>query len=133
MSLLGGLVVATCGIATVALANVLIEAWMGRSFPDQRLLVALVAGFYVIMAITAPYNMILNSMGKTRAQIVAWGVFLCVTVVTKLILTEASSLWIVPLISLVGYGFVISPSMIWIASRHLDRAATAAIVHQEST
>ena len=131
MGLLGGLAVGLSSIVVVVFADQLIELWMGRSFPDQRLIVSLVAGLFVMMAITSPYNMILNSMGETRAQIVAWSIFLLVTVVTKLALVEASSLWVVPLVTLAAYAVIVSPSMILISIRHLDRAKDRTVVREE--
>lgn len=126
MGLLGGVAVGLSSVAVVIFADQLIALWMGRSFPNQQLIVALVAGLLVITAITSPYNMILNSMGETRAQIVAWSMFLCVTVTAKLVLVEASMIWVVPLVTLVGYAVIVSPSMIVVSVRHLDKAGDRA-------
>lgn len=130
MALLGGAVVGLSSVVVVIFADQLIALWMGRSFPDQRLIVALVAAVFLAQAITAPYAMVLNSLGATRAQILAWSVFLAVTVLAKLILVEASSLWVVPLISLVAYVSVLAPAIISAAVRQLNRMSPAPVVRK---
>jgi O-antigen/teichoic acid export membrane protein len=117
MSLLGGGAVALSGLVMVLLTDWVMQLWMGRAFPDQRLIVGLVAGMQVIVAVTSPYNMILNSMGQTRIQIVVWAAFLAVTVTAKVLLVDADALWLLPLISLAAYAVIIAPAMIVTASR----------------
>ncbi len=74
MCLLGGMAVAVFGLSVTVFADALIDVWMGRRFPDQQLIVGLVVGTFAISAFVAPYNLILNSLGETNVQIMAWSV-----------------------------------------------------------
>ena len=132
MSLFGGLVVGLSSVVVVVFADQLIETVDGpqlsRPAADR-----LACGWpFVIMSITSPYNMILNSMGETRPQIAAWSVFLVVTVVAKLVLVEASSLWVVPLVTLIGYALFVAPAMISVATRHLEQAKARMGLHDSA-
>ncbi len=128
MCLIGGVAVGVCGLLLTVFTDALMEVWMSRSFPDQQLIVGLVVGTFWISAFVAPYNMILNSLGETHVQIVAWSAFLSFTVPTKLLLVDASSLWIIPLVSLCCYGLLVAPVILVGALRRL-----AAIEKRRST
>lgn len=119
MSLYGALAIAAAGGGLVFLGDPIIELWMGRSFEGQRLVLSMIAALSVAMAITSPYNMVLNSVGAAHAQIAAWAAFLGVSVVLKVWLVRPDALWIVPSVSFVAYALVILPTMYFRAQRVL--------------
>lgn len=119
MCLAGGAVVGAFGLLLTIFAATLLEIWMGRSFPNQQLIVALVVGTFTINAFVAPYNLILNSIGETHFQILAWTIYLLLTASIKFMFVEASSVWIIPLVSLCGYGLIVAPITVTAALRRL--------------
>lgn len=120
MALLGGGGVALAGLALTLLGDWIIFLWMGRAFPGQQLILALVSGFAFVMAITSPFQMVLNSVGAIRVQILPWVGFLVISVVAKMLLVAPSSIWAAPLVSIIVYVLVISPVMV-VAVRNLSR------------
>lgn len=118
---IGGASVAAAAITLTAAGNWIIHLWMGRSFVDQQLILGLLGGFSVVMAITAPFNMILNASGRIRVQIMAWLVFAIATICLKVIFVSAERLWVVPMISLIIYAVCITPPM-WKAANDALRS-----------
>lgn len=122
MSLFGTALVGGCAVLLVVFADAIIYLWMGRSFPDQQLIIAVGAAFFTLTAVASPYNMILNSMGETRAQVLAWSAFLCFTVVGKFLVVDPNALWHIPLVSLIGFACCVLPAMLITAIRRLNGA-----------
>lgn len=122
MSLFGAFAVGGAGAALTLACDWIIHLWMGRSFADQQLVLGLLAGFSLVMALTSPHNMILNSMGAVKVQIAAWVCFLIATAVAKLAFVSPTTVWVAPLVSALGYGLVILPCMAIAASRRLRRS-----------
>lgn len=118
---IGGASVAMAAIALTAAGNWIIYLWMGRSFVGQQLILGLLGGFSVVMAITAPFNMILNASGRIRVQIIAWSIFAVSTICLKVIFVAAERLWVVPMISLIMYAVCITPPM-WKAANDALRS-----------
>lgn len=114
----GGSVTVAAIMLTVA-GNQIIHLWMGRSFPDQQMILGFLGGISVVMAITAPANMVLNAIGQIRVQIIAWAVFALATISLKVVLVAEGRLWLVPAISLIMYAVVIAPAMWKTASNAL--------------
>ncbi|WP_162269809.1 oligosaccharide flippase family protein [Variovorax paradoxus] len=117
MSLIGGGGVALLGLLLVISCDFIIFHWMGRRFEDLQKLMTVWAIFYTLLGVTSPFNMVLNSIGLVRVQIKAWIFFLVATLIAKyLILESFPSLWIVPLVSAIGYLTFIAPMAIAAAS-----------------
>jgi O-antigen/teichoic acid export membrane protein len=109
MSWLGAAAVGLAGIVLIALADPLIALWMSRGFADQQAVVAAFSAFTLLTAMTAPYAMVLNSRGAVRPQIIAWAIFLTLTVSGKALAVGTAPLWVVPLISAAIYAGVVLP------------------------
>lgn len=119
MSLYGALAVALVGAVMVGFGDLIIQLWMGRSFEGQQVVLAMIAALSVVMALTSPHNMVLNSVGAIRSQIAGWAVFFAVSVLLKVWLVAPGRLWVIPLISFAAYGVVILPVMYFSAQRVL--------------
>ncbi len=119
MSLYGALAVAVVGGGMVLFGDLIIQLWMGRSFEGQLFVLALLAVTAVAMALASPVQMILNSVGSTRPQITAWGIFLVATVVAKVVLVSPDSVWMAPLATALGYWGIILPAMYFACLRQM--------------
>lgn len=117
MSLYGAVAVGTVGVFMVVFGDEVIHIWMKRGFEGQSVVLAMIAALYVAVALTSPYNMVLNSVGSLRPQIGAWVAFLVATLSLKLWLVAPGNVWIVPLISCLGYTFIIFPPIFVSAAR----------------
>lgn len=113
MSLIGGGGVAVIGSFLAVFGDLIIFHWMGRRFEGLPEIMAIWTIFYTLLGITSPFNMILNSIGLIRVQIRAWGLFLIATLIAKyLALSVFENLWVVPLVSTIGYLFFVAPMAI---------------------
>lgn len=111
MSILGGLAVAAAGLCLVLLGEPIMMLWMGRTFTDQQPVLLFLSVMFCLMAFASPFQMLLNSTGRLKAQIYPWVVFMVVTIVAKFLLLNQDSLWLVPMISCVGFSVIVLPSM----------------------
>lgn len=111
MSLLGGLAVAVAGLFLVLLCEPIMMLWMGRTFSDQQAVLAFLCVMFSTMAFVSPFNMLLNSMGRVRVQIYPWVAFMVLTIAAKSLLLDQDRLWLVPMISCIGFAGIILPSM----------------------
>lgn len=114
----GGSVTVAAIMLTVA-GDQIIYLWMGRSFPDQQMLLGFFGALSVVMAITAPANMVLNALARIRIQIMGWAMFALATISLKVVFAAEGRLWVVPAISLIMYAIVITPTMWKTASNAL--------------
>lgn len=115
MSCIGGSMVLLAGILMILLNAPLIDLWMGRAFEGQTSNIAALCLLSFFMAVTSPFNMLLNSAGALKVQLVAWGMFLLLTIFAKYWLLSEQSVWIVPMISAMAYALIISPAVIFSA------------------
>ncbi|MFI8608342.1 oligosaccharide flippase family protein [Pseudomonas sp. NPDC077649] len=109
MSFLGGGAILILSILLIALSTPILNLWMGRSFEGQEANIAALCLLSFFMAVTSPFNMLLNSAGDLRVQVMAWSLFLLVTVLAKYWFISGQTVWVVPLISALAYLFIISP------------------------
>lgn len=124
MSIYGALAVAVVGLVMVLFDKQIMTAWVGQTFPGQRINLALLSALSVAMALTSPYFMILNSKGQVSLQIKLFAIFLVLTVAAKLMFATAQTVWTVPLITLLGYLLIISPAVYSAAVRLLEARPT---------
>jgi len=118
MSFLGGLAVLIAAVIMVVLSGILIELWMGRSFHAQTTILIFLSSLSVLMAISSPSQMLLNSVGKIGLQAKAWLCFLIASVSFKYCLLPYFDIWILPLINSVTYLVCILP-IVLLASRSI--------------
>lgn len=122
MSCLGGLAVAVAGLCLVLLSEPIMMLWMGRIFNDQQAVLMCLWIMYSIMAFVSPFNMLLNGVGRVKVQIYPWAVFMAITVVAKFILLDQDRLWLVPLISCIGFAGIMLPSICLASGAVLSQA-----------
>lgn len=108
MALLGLLAVAAAGAILTIGIDLILNLWMGRSFPGQHKIVAGLAGFSAVTALTAPFNMILNAAGQVKVQIAAWGVFVPIAICAKWMLLPLIGAWVLPLVDALLYSLLLS-------------------------
>jgi O-antigen/teichoic acid export membrane protein len=123
MSVLGGSVVFIVAVILVALSGVLIELWMGRSFHAQTTILIFLSILSVLMAISSPSNMLLNSVGKIGIQVKAWLCFLIISVSFKYYLLRYLDIWILPLVNSLTYLVCILPMALFSAKNIINKDA----------
>lgn len=121
MSVFGGAAVAVAGLGLILLGDQIMLAWMGTLFDGQEKVLLFLAATFTLMAITSPFNMLINSTGRLREQIYAWLAFLIFTLAAKILLLEEGSVWLMALITAVGYMLLILPAMYSASSRVLSK------------
>ncbi|WP_152561928.1 oligosaccharide flippase family protein [Cupriavidus sp. SK-3] len=99
MSLLGGLTVLLAGACLVSFGGEIIKIWLKRDFGDQSVILVFLSLLPLLMAITSPFNMVLNSLGIVRVQLVGWSIFLALSLPAKWLALSEGKLWVMPAIS----------------------------------
>jgi len=112
MSVLGGLAVLVSAVIMVASSGILIELWVGRSFHAQTTILIFMSSLFVLMAISAPSQMLLNSVGNISIQVKAWLCFLMASVAFKYYFLSYLDIWILPLITCLVYLVCIFPVVV---------------------
>ncbi|MCD1590093.1 hypothetical protein K7H13_04860 [Qipengyuania citrea] len=107
-------VVAVGAILTIAI-DLILNLWIGRSFPDQHKIVAGLVGFSAVTALTAPFNMILNAAGQVKMQIAVWGFFVPIAISAKWVLLPLIGAWVLPLVDALLYSFMITVPVFFFA------------------
>lgn len=117
MSMLGSLVVMVAGLVLIWFGEQIIGLWMHRAFEGQIQVLASLTLFSVVIAIAAPFNMLLNSVGEVRVQIHAWMLFMIVSIAGKYFFLSEGGLWVMPLIGTISYCLFILPRVVIHAMR----------------
>ena len=114
MSVIGGGVIALVSCLLILLSSLIIDIWMGRSFKDQNMIILFFSILSFCMAITSPFNMVLNSIGLVRPQIKIWLAFMALSFSLKfLLLKYGYAAFIIPAITAFSYMVTIMPFMIF--------------------
>jgi O-antigen/teichoic acid export membrane protein len=121
-SIAGGILVMATGLALVLGADLLMSLWTGRSFPDQRAVIATLAVAATIIAVTSPYNMVLNAFGELRIQVLCWIGFVVLSIAIKAVTVPLFGAWVAALVTAVVYGLTVTPFIVIKARRLLDAA-----------
>lgn len=121
MSMLGTAVVAVTGGAIVLGSDMIIYAWVGRAFDGQRLVLIGFLLYSIAIAITSPYNMILNAMGRVNVQIFPWLLFTVTTIAVKFMIISEDT-WVLAFVTGIGYAFIILPTILFFALRALKQS-----------
>lgn len=108
LSIFGALVIISVGLLTWLMIDWLMLAWAARSFDDQGLVVLGFVCMAVVVAITSPWNMVLNAAGVVRIQIIGWSGFVLASIIAKLVLIPSFGAWIIGFISAISYFLFIS-------------------------
>lgn len=115
MSAGGALGVLIVGLTMVILADSIFLLWMGRSFPDQQLVLMGMVASATMIALTSPFNMILNAAGMARQQILPWTAFVAICLVAKAVLVTPETTWWAPWITTAAYAFCVTPRILQLA------------------
>lgn len=115
MSAGGALGVLIVGLTMVILADPIILLWMGRSFPDQQLVLMGMVASATVIALTSPFNMILNAAGMARQQILPWAGFVGLCLVAKTLMVTPETTWWVPWITTAAYAVCVTPRILQLA------------------
>ena len=108
----GTLIVMIIGVALTLGADPIMMAWVGQRFPNQGLIIAMMAIFSIVIAATSPYNMVLNAVGQVGVQIKCWLAFVLLSIFGKLLLMSIFGTWTVPLVAAIAYSITIAPFVI---------------------
>lgn len=117
MSAGGALAVLIVGLTMVILADPIFLLWMGRSFPDQQLVLMGMVASATVIALTSPFNMILNAAGMARQQIMPWAGFVGLCLVAKALMVTPETTWWVPWITTAAYAVCVTPRILQLAFR----------------
>lgn len=117
MSIVGGMGISILGSILTFATNPIMLFWVGRAFPDQNLVVATIAISATIIAIAAPWNMVLNAAGTVRVQLWGWSAFVSLSIAGKFLLLPHQGAWIVSVVSAVCYSLFITPIVLFAAIR----------------
>lgn len=127
------LLVAALGLMGVAVAgailtigiDLIMNLWMGRSFSDQHKIIAGITAFSAILALTAPFTMILNAAGRVKQQIAAWAIFVPIAFGAKWALLPLLGTWTLPLVDAVTYTILMSVPFFMLAKKviQVDQAS----------
>jgi O-antigen/teichoic acid export membrane protein len=113
MSLIGGLLVGSMGLLLALFSEKILDIWMGRSFAHEA---EIILGFtltYTLFAIASSSQMILNAASMLRVQVIAWAVFLVISIVVKYgLVTMLHTSWMIPFVSAVTFFIFILPIML---------------------
>jgi len=112
MSLAGGLAIAGIGAALTFGIDLIMQLWVGKAFQDQGLIIAAMTVATTVIAVTSPYNMVLNAAGKVNIQIWGWGAFVGLSVIGKVLLIPVFGAWVVSIITAIAYVVCIAPAII---------------------
>lgn len=122
MSALGASGVLVIGLALVVFADPIMRLWMGRTFADQQAVLLGMVASATVIAVTSPFNMVLNAAGLASPQILPWTAFVAVTLVAKLLFLSPGMVWLAPWITAVAYAVLIAPRMVVLALRRIGTA-----------
>lgn len=118
---LGLMGVAAAGAILTVGIDLIMNLWMGRSFSNQHKIVAGIAAFSAILALTAPFSMILNAAGQVKQQIAAWAIFVPIAVGAKWALLPLLGTWTLPLVDAVAYALLMT-TLFFILARNVTQA-----------
>jgi len=123
MSMAGVLVVTACGLLITAFSETIMTLWMHRTFEHQDAVLLAMTAASAVMAFTSPYNMVLNSQGRAREQILPWLIFVVATIALKVLLISGDTTWLAPAITSICYLVLVTPMMIFRARQVMASSA----------
>jgi O-antigen/teichoic acid export membrane protein len=115
MSAGGALGVMIVGLTMILLADPIFMLWMNRTFPDQQLVLMGMVALATVIALTSPFNMILNAAGMARQQILPWSGFVVLSLVAKTLVVAPETTWWVPWITTAAYAVCVTPRILTLA------------------
>jgi O-antigen/teichoic acid export membrane protein len=125
MSLGGAAVVLVIGLGMTVFADPLMHAWMHRSFANQQAVILGWTAAATVIALTAPYNMVLNASGMARKQIFPWMVFVILSISIKYFALTAETVWLSPWITALVYIATVLPVMMITAKKTIKSIQSA--------
>lgn len=120
MSVIGVGLVSTAGVLLIVASDAIMTLWVGRTFPDQHLLLAAIVTSSAVIAATSPYNMVLNAMGRAAVQIWPWLAFVALSVGAKLLVVGTGQVWLIAATTGAVYALTVMPTIFVLARRLLS-------------
>lgn len=108
MSIIGVFLIVVMAIPMIIFGDQITSIWMGRTFEGYFVIVSTYSLFYLIMAATSPFNMVMNGLNVVDRQIKPWFLFLVLSLPLKYFLLKKYSLELIPLVSFAAYLFTVS-------------------------
>ncbi|MDG4765783.1 lipopolysaccharide biosynthesis protein [Solwaraspora sp. WMMD406] len=107
-------IVGTVGVALVAWGHQLIDLWVGGVDPSTVSVAVLagLAGWSVLVAVTSPLILVQNSIGLLRPQFLGWGSFLLLATALKIWGLHHVGLVAVPTAACVAYLLTMAPAAV---------------------
>ena len=115
MSLVAAAGVLAVGMLLTALLDPIMAIWIGRNFADQHLVLLGWTAAAAVIALTAPYNSVLNAAGRPLKQILPWAVFAGISIAAKMVILDKEMAWLAPWITAGVYAVTITPRMMRLA------------------
>lgn len=119
MSIGGAALVTICGLTVTVLSDYIMTLWMHRTFPNQKAVLLAMTAASAAIALTSPYNMVLNAKGYAKQQILPWLAFVVASLALKFLLLSGDTTWLAPGITFACYLLFVTPAMIVQARRAL--------------
>ena len=117
LSIGGAITIAGLGGILALCIDPIMQYWVGRSFPDQQLVIASMTIPATIIAAVAPWNMVLNAAGAVRVQMWGWSAFVAGSIGAKILLVPIFGAWVVSVVTGIAYLICIAPLMVGEALR----------------
>lgn len=124
ISLVGAASVLMLGMVLTALSGPIMTVWMGRNFDDQHLIMLGWTAAATVIALTAPYNSVLNAAGRALPQLLPWAIFAGISIGLKVVTLNGEMVWLAPWITAGVYALTITPSVMRFAQREMALEGT---------
>lgn len=112
-SLIGGVIVGLCGLALTFFIDEIMSYWLGQNIHGQTKLMGAFSIMAVMTAICSPYQMVSNSLGALKPQMLGWLLYFISTLLLKYYLLIDFGLLVVPIISAAMYFVFLIPLSIF--------------------
>lgn len=120
-SLAGALIVGAVGFVLILYVDQLMSLWIGRGIDGQSKLMGMFVAMAVLTAICSPFQMVSNSLGSVRPQMIGWLLYCFSSICLKWIMVGKEGILIIPVISAVAYLIFLMPFSIYGAKTVLMR------------
>lgn len=112
-------------IVFVALGPKIIEVWLNNSsLVVSRFLLSSLGLWTLVLAASAPFLMVLNSIGIVKPQIYAWLFFLPLSIILKLIFAKAFGVAGIPIANVAAYILIVVPMVLHSYNRCISEIRT---------
>lgn len=105
--------------------DAIMHAWVGRTFRHQRVILAGYVALGFVIALSSPWNMLLNAAGNVGRQVIPWlAVTLSLACIKPMLLTPGTA-WLAPWLTAAAYAVFVSPTVLLTGMRLIRDAQTS--------